>query len=84
MFLKFSVPRASNVLMLFLFLYRNIQKNARICMNWQFEAEIVLNLFLIFRDFEARCSYKIVLIKKKSVSHEATIKLKDKENKIES
>ena len=63
MFLKFSVPRASNVLMLFLFLYRNIQKNARICMNWQFEAEIVLNLFLIFRYFEARCSCKIVLIK---------------------
>ena len=50
--------------MLFLFLYGNIQKNARICMNWQFEAEIVLNLLLIFRDVEARCSYKIVLIKK--------------------
>ena len=32
-------------------------------MSWQFEAEIVLNLFLIYRDFEARC-YKIVLIKK--------------------
>ena len=29
-----------------------------------FEAEFVLNLFLIFGDFEARCSYKIVLIKK--------------------
>ena len=29
------------------------------------EAGIVLRLFLIFRDFEPRCSYKIVLIKKK-------------------
>ena len=26
-----------------------------------------LNLFLIFRDFEARCSYKIVLIKKECI-----------------
>ena len=28
---------------------------------------IVLKLFLIFRDFEARCSYKIILIIKKKV-----------------
>ena len=31
------------------------------------EAGIVLNLILIFELFEPRCSYKIVLIKKKSV-----------------
>ena len=31
------------------------------------EAGFVLSLFLIFGDFEPRCSYKIVLIKKKSV-----------------
>ena len=30
-----------------------------------FEAGIVLNLILIFELFEARCSYKIVLIKRK-------------------
>ena len=31
-------------------------------MNWQFEAENVLNdVFLIFMDFEARYSYKIQL-----------------------
>ena len=65
MFLIFSVPRASNVLKLFLFLYRNIQENAIICMNWQFEAGNVLKFFLILGDFEARCSYKIVLIKKR-------------------
>ena len=28
----------------------------------QFEAELVLNLFLFLGNFEARCSYKIVLI----------------------
>ena len=33
----------------------------------QSEAELVLNLFLKFGIFEARCSYKIVLIKKKRV-----------------
>ena len=33
-------------------------------MNWKFEAGNVLNFFLILGDFEARCSYKIVLIKK--------------------
>ena len=32
------------------------------------EAGIVLSLFLIFTDFEPRCSYKIVLIKKKVYS----------------
>ena len=40
-----------------------IQKIAR----KEFEAETVLNLFLILGKFEARCSYKIVLIKKKRV-----------------
>ena len=34
----------------------------------QSEAELVLNLFLKFGIFEARCSYKVVLIKK-SVYH---------------
>ena len=32
----------------------------------QSEAELVLNLFLKFGIFEARCSYKIVLIKEKA------------------
>ena len=31
------------------------------------EAGIVLSLFLIFNDFEPRCSYKIVLIKKECI-----------------
>ena len=61
MFLIFSVPRASNVLMLFLLLYRNIQENAIICMNWQFEAENVLNFFLILGDFEAHVLIKLFL-----------------------
>ena len=38
-----------------------IKKNNKM----QFEAELVLNLFLFLGNFEARCSYKIVLIKKK-------------------
>ena len=61
MFLIFSVPRASNVLKLFLFLYRNIQENAIICMNWQFEAGNVLNFFLILGDFEAHVLIKLFL-----------------------
>ena len=32
------------------------------------EARIVLSLFLIFGDFESRCSYKIVLITKRVYS----------------
>ena len=43
----------------------------RFCTIWkiarkEFEAEIVLNLFLISGKFEAQCSYKIVLIKRKA------------------
>ncbi len=34
------------------------------------EAGIVLSLFLIFGDFEPRCSYKIVLIKKRERERE--------------
>ena len=33
----------------------------------EFEAEIFLNLFLILGEVEAQCSYKIVLMKEKSV-----------------
>ena len=36
----------------------------KILEGW-FEAELVLNMFLFLREFEAQCSYKIVLIKKK-------------------
>ena len=68
MFLIFSVPQASNVFKLFLFLYRIMQENAIICMNWQFGAENVLNFFLILGDFEAHVLTKLFLYKKKSVS----------------
>ena len=36
-----------------------------------FEAGIVLNLILIFELFEARCSYKIVLVKKECTANKA-------------
>ena len=34
----------------------------------QFDAELVLSFFLIFGNFEARCSFKIALIKKCMIS----------------
>ena len=39
----------------------------RVCMNLQFEAGNVPNVFLIFEDFVARCSYKIFLLKKECI-----------------
>ena len=57
MFLKCSYIRivfSLNVLFLYL-----LEKH--------YEARLVLNLFLSFGVFEARCSYKIVLIKKSVV-----------------
>ena len=36
-------------------------------------AGIVLSLFLIFGDFEPRCSYEIVLIKKECTNFDTTI-----------
>ena len=46
---------------MFLFLYRNIQENAILCMN---ETGNVHNVFFIVENFEARCSNKIFLLKK--------------------
>ena len=42
-----------------------LESNAKV----EIEAGIVLSLFLIFSDFEPRCSYKIVLIKKECKLH---------------
>ena len=40
------------------------------CKIFLLMADIVINLFLIFRDFEAQYSYRIVLIKKVQIAIE--------------
>ena len=64
---------------MFLFLYCFLVKTSFFLLEKHFEAGFLLNFFLIFGDFRARCSYKIVLIKnKKCISPHPTNDLETK------
>ena len=40
-------------------------------MPWKLEPRIILELFLNFSDFEPKCSYNLILIKKESIVQKA-------------